>query len=230
VLAGENLREKILDLLDEYSGLLVDTFCPPDEKSSDWNTAGMPDAAAEVFGFRPAVPENADREGMMEAIYYAAEARYGERERSLGPDTMRKLEHFIYLQSIDAHWMDHLLAMDHLREGIGLRGYGQKDPKLEYKKEGYSLFMGMLDRIREDVLRKLFRVELRSEGEEEKKAEVEQFRPKQRRTAEGAQAGGRETRSEPVRKGPKVGRNDPCPCGSGLKYKKCCLLKEQAGP
>ena len=229
VLGGREMRDRILDLADEYTGLMIDVFCSADEKNTEWNTQGLEDRVAETFGFRPELRDAAnDRERMAERIYYAAEKRYGDREMELGPGTMRRLEQFIYLQSIDQQWMDHLLNMDHLREGIGLRGYGQKDPKLEYKKEGYSLFIGMLDRIREEVLQKLYRVQLASEKEEEKKVEVEQFRPKQRQMFAGAPDSAEPPRSEPIKKGPKVGRNDPCPCGSGLKYKKCCLPRDEA--
>ncbi|MBI5528936.1 MAG: preprotein translocase subunit SecA [Deltaproteobacteria bacterium] len=229
VLGGKEIRDRVLDLADEYAGLVVDTFCPPDEKREDWNVQGLEDRASETFGIRiPLAHAGTDREKMMELIYYAAEQRYGEREHEIGADTMRKLEQFIYLQTIDSQWMDHLLAMDHLREGIGLRGYGQKDPKLEYKKEGYSLFVGMMDRIREEVLMKLFRVQIAAEKEEDKKVEVEQFRPKQRQMFAGAPDKAEPPKSEPIRKGAKVGRNDPCPCGSGKKYKKYCLARDEA--
>jgi preprotein translocase subunit SecA len=229
VLGGKEIRERVLDLADEYAGLVVDTFCSPDEKREDWNVQGLEDRASETFGIRiPLAHAGTDRDKMMEIIYYAAEQRYGEREQEIGSETMRKLEQFIYLQTIDNQWMDHLLAMDHLREGIGLRGYGQKDPKLEYKKEGYSLFIGMMDRIREEVLTKLFRVQIASEKEEDKKVEVEQFRPKQRRMFAGAPDKAEPPKSEPIKKGAKVGRNDPCPCGSGKKYKKCCLSRDEA--
>ncbi|MFA6034606.1 MAG: SEC-C metal-binding domain-containing protein, partial [Myxococcota bacterium] len=228
VLGGKEIRDRILDLADEYSCLLVDTFCPPDSKTDDWNVDGLELKVNDVFGIKLSLEDAGhDRDKMMENVYYASENRYGEREKELGLETLRRLEQFIYLQSIDNHWMEHLLTMDHLREGIGLRGYGQKDPKLEYKKEGYTLFISMMDQIREDVLKKLFRIQLASEKEEERQTEVEQYKPKQRTMYTGAPEGG-ESKPQPIKKAAKVGRNDPCPCGSGQKYKKCCLAKDQA--
>jgi preprotein translocase subunit SecA len=121
----------------------------------------------------------------------------------------------IMLQTIDAQWKDHLLSIDHLKEGIGLRGYGQKDPKQEYKKEAYQLFIDMITRIRQELVGKIFWVQIAHEGDVEK---MEQHQRKQRLVFNLA---GDEPAQQPV-KSSKVGRNDPCPCGSGLKYKKCC--------
>ena len=120
------------------------------------------------------------------------------------------------LQSIDTCWKDHLLGMDHLKEGIGLRGYGQKDPVREYQREGYNLFMDMVYRIKEDTMEKLCWVQIRREEE------IEEMRPKavQNYTMNrGVEAAASATVK---RQGEKIGRNDPCPCGSGKKYKKCC--------
>jgi len=128
-----------------------------------------------------------------------------------------------------SQWIEHLKAMDHLREGIGLRGYGQKDPKQEYKKEGYDMFADMMGRIQSNVLGKLFRVQVQREDEA-----MPEYRHKKRRMtmqhggggADPANGGGK---AKTVRRaGPRIGRNDPCPCGSGKKYKKCCMAKDQA--
>jgi preprotein translocase subunit SecA len=125
----------------------------------------------------------------------------------------------VLLQTIDGQWKDHLLSIDHLKEGIGLRGYGQKNPKEEYKREAYSLFMEMMGRIRQEFLMKLFRIQLASE-EEMEQARREEIR---RRKQIFDQLGGGDASQKPViRHEEKVGRNDPCPCGSGKKYKKCC--------
>jgi preprotein translocase subunit SecA len=132
---------------------------------------------------------------------------------------MRQIERYIMLQTLDYLWKDHLLSMDHLREGIGLRGYGQKDPLLEYKKEGYEMFSAMMDRFREEVCEKLFRVKPVSEVDMERLER--RRRVEQQRMVLSRGEGGDEKKS-PVRREKKVGRNDPCPCGSGKKYKKCC--------
>ncbi|MEK7713211.1 MAG: SEC-C metal-binding domain-containing protein, partial [Deltaproteobacteria bacterium] len=142
---------------------------------------------------------------------------YKKKEDELGSEIMRQMEKFLMLQSIDGHWKDHLLSMDHLKEGIGLRGYGQKDPLIEYKREGYDMFMDMVFRVKEDVVEKLFRVQLARE--EEVPEIVEMRRPQKFIMSRGDAQEARPTTVH--NEGEKVGRNDPCPCGSGKKYKKC---------
>ena len=133
---------------------------------------------------------------------------------------LRQLEKIIMLQTIDSLWKDHLLNMDHLKEGIGLRGYGQKNPLQEYQKEGFEMFEEMVHQIQEDVVQKLFTIEVAREGVVE---EMEVQRRPQRMVLSHGGEGGAEARVAPVkRQGSKVGRNDPCPCGSGKKYKRCC--------
>jgi preprotein translocase subunit SecA len=131
---------------------------------------------------------------------------------------MRFHERMLMLQIVDSHWKDHLLAMDHLKEGIGLRGYGQRDPLVEYKKESYELFEDLMDRIEEDTLRFLFLLQ-----PVEQKKQEEQIERKQRRQQfiTSNQGGGDGASNQVKRDSPKVGRNDPCPCGSGKKFKKC---------
>jgi preprotein translocase subunit SecA len=169
------------------------------------------------------------RDRLIELAHQAAKDVYQKKEEEFGEGTLRYLEKMIMLQSIDHHWKDHLLAVDQLKEGIGLRGYGQKDPRIEYQKEAYQMFVEMLDRIKRDTVEKLFAVQIAREQEvKEMKAERKQTFVLSR--GEAAQRGGGETedgKGVTVRRdGKKVGRNDPCPCGSGKKYKKCCLLKE----
>jgi preprotein translocase subunit SecA len=125
------------------------------------------------------------------------------------------------LQVIDTQWKDHLLSIDHLKEGIGLRGYGQKDPKQEYKREAYQLFMDMMNRIREEVVEKIFWVQVAQEDEVEK-IEVEQQRQQQRMVFNLGDHEPGPAQVQPAKSKRSVGRNDPCPCGSGQKYKKCC--------
>ena len=149
---------------------------------------------------------------------------YARKEEEFTAPVMRELERVILLRVVDEFWMDHIDAMHELRQGISLRAYGQNDPVIEYKREGYDMFEAMIAAIREETVRRLFTVRLRREDpdaalQRKKVATV---------TAEGATAKGAVKR-QPVRKAVKVGRNDPCPCGSGKKYKNCCLGKEQAG-
>jgi preprotein translocase subunit SecA len=156
------------------------------------------------------------------------EQRYTEREARYDAEQMRSFERGIMLYSVDMAWKDHLLALDHLKEGIGLRGYGQRDPLNEYKRESFELFQAMKDRVEDDILQKLFRYELVTEEqmlEQRRRQErvaaprIESAPPK----VEGQRPGPSFASGAGGGRGadPKVGRNDPCPCGSGKKYKKC---------
>ena len=189
--------------------------------------------------FAPPAGKAADaRKTIEEQIFNVVEKLYRAKEQELGVDAegvpvLRRYEQWLYLQAIDTQWKDHLLSMDHLRQGIGLRGYGQKDPKQEYKKEGYEMFVQMTWRVKSAVIGNLLRLQLvrqESAQEIEQKRLAAQRRAMQRITethAEAAEGDGEgEKRPRPkqetvVRTQPKVGRNDPCPCGSGKKYKKC---------
>jgi len=151
---------------------------------------------------------------LKEVLLERARVLYEERERQMSSEIMRQLEEWVYLGSIDQHWKEHLLSMDHLKEGVGLRGYGQKDPLVEYKREGFELFKIMDDLVKTDVITKLYRVQISHESQ------VDRLQPKEQEMS-FHHGGESEVKKEPVRKKDKVGRNDPCPCGSGKKYKKC---------
>jgi preprotein translocase subunit SecA len=160
-----------------------------------------------------------NREGLVEEIYDQVLAFHQLRERQFGTETMRHLERIFMLQTVDNLWKDHLLSMDHLKEGIGLRGYAQQNPLLVYKKEGFALFEDLIDRIKTETLKVLFRVQL-AEPES-----VVNLRREQEKDLvfSGGGDGSPPPKKKPVRRGEgKVGRNDPCPCGSGKKHKKCC--------
>jgi preprotein translocase subunit SecA len=159
------------------------------------------------------------REGLVEKVRSYAKENYSRKEAEFGSDAMRYLEKAIYLQTIDNLWKEHLLAMDHLKEGIGLRGYGQRNPLQEYQKEGYQMFMELIQRIKEETVEKLFQVQMA------RPAEVARFEAKKEKPLVLSRGGGEaaEKQAPPVkRETRKVGRNEPCPCGSGKKYKKCC--------
>ena len=144
---------------------------------------------------------------------------YDKKEQDVTPEIMRELEKFVLLQGVDNQWKDHLLSMDHLKEGIGLRGYGQRDPLKEYQKEGYDLFLDMSQRIKEESVRTLLLVKLAAEEDLEELAPQRE----QEKVMSRGDGGGDGSRSKTVRRSTeKIGRNSPCPCGSGKKYKKCC--------
>jgi preprotein translocase subunit SecA len=158
-----------------------------------------------------------------------AQEVYEKKEREFEAPMLRYLEKMIMLQAIDHHWKDHLLAVDQLKEGIGLRGYGQKNPLIEYQKEAYQMFLEMMDRIKKDTLQKLFTVQIARE-QDAKELKVERRQNFVLSRGAAPQAGGQTEAGKGVtvrRDGKKVGRNDPCPCGSGKKYKKCCLPREE---
>jgi preprotein translocase subunit SecA len=222
VLAGENIRETIEAILDEMVDDMVATFCLDKTPPAEWNWASLAADFAGQFNIEADVPEPdkdlkpADLEAILKE---QVAAHLAERTELFTPPVMEHLMKVLLLQTIDAHWKDHLLSIDQLKEGIGMRAYAQRNPKEEYKREAYALFMEMMGRIRQEVTRKLFLVQLARE-EEVAEMEAEQRRERQ---ALARQGGPQPVAQEPVkREADKVGRNDPCPCGSGKKYKRCC--------
>jgi preprotein translocase subunit SecA len=240
-------QEHMLDLVEDLVVDMVGANCP--NRLSDWNLEGLSAMVKEQFGvdmkFGAPVGKAAEaRAAIEEQVYAVVEKLYRAKERELGAEqdgvpVLRRYEQWLYLQAIDQQWKDHLLSMDHLRQGIGLRGYGQKDPKQEYKKEGYEMFVQMTWRVKSAVVGNVLRLQLvRQESAEEieQKRLAAQRRALQRISeshadaASAGQDGGEAPRKQEtvVRTQPKVGRNDPCPCGSGKKYKKCHGATEAA--
>jgi preprotein translocase subunit SecA len=218
ILSAENLREEALGLAEELFDGLFGFYCPEDAYPETWDLAGLAEALASKFSYRPADMEQGalSRDEFRERIWRSAEKSYQDKETEIGPDLMRRLEKIFMLQAVDHQWKDHLLAMDHLKEGVGLRGYGQKDPLIEYKKEGFEMFEEMKQRIVEMTVESLFRV--KAAKSEDREIERRQKRQMAHLSFVG---GGEATSPQPVHAGKKVGRNDPCPCGSGKKFKKC---------
>ncbi|MDQ7821009.1 MAG: preprotein translocase subunit SecA [Armatimonadota bacterium] len=216
VLFGENLRENILDMIERLVDGLVDVHCPPDARPEEWDLAGLREAAARLIPplADVALPEGS-RDALAQALRSAALAAYERKEQEVGPQTLREIERLVLLQTIDRKWIDHLYAMDSLREGIGLRAYAQVSPLIEYQREGYDLFQRMLTEIQEEAVQVLFRVQVEGPAPAPRPLAAPARRPVAAgtpRAAAPAAAGD----------GPrKLGRNDPCWCGSGKKYKKC---------
>jgi preprotein translocase subunit SecA len=233
-------RERVLDLADEIVTNLVWTHCPEKAHTEDWDLNALGEAVKEAFNLPVKLDlEIIDREAISEALWTQIETWIKARETELGPLVFFFFARHFYLEEIDAQWIDHLKSMDQLREGIGLRGYGQKDPKIEYKKEGFDMFQQMMDRLSANVSYKLFRLRLEREQQkaaptQQQEAKLPEFKHKERRmvaqhasTQASASGGDGQAAAEPEkqktvrREAPKVGRNEPCPCGSGKKYKKC---------
>ena len=225
VLAGENIREDVQDMIREVVGSFADTYCPADQYPEEWDYDGLVEALQGQFALdiRQGQNQSVDhlkdlgRDALLEELRTTVIQAYERKEQELGSELMRYLEKLMLLQVIDHHWKDHLLGMDHLRDGIGLRGYGQKDPLIEYKREGFDMFSSMMDRIKSDALDRLFRVQA-VKGEEQPPPAVAAPPPPRMILNRGEEPAAPTTVQ---RQADKVGRNDPCPCGSGKKYKKC---------
>ncbi len=236
-------RERLLDLSDAMIGQIVDAHCGPG--TDDWDFDAIEAALSDAFNCKITVDRRAAEPlELAESAWEQVQARIAQREEELGAVgeaggrawLMYFVRHF-FLEEIDQQWIEHLKVMDHLRQGIGLRGYGQKDPKKEYKKEGFDLFGEMMQRIQSNAADKIFKVMLQPREE----ARIPSLEAKQRQmleshppagtngaaneaAASGEEIGNGAQAAKPQtvrREQPKVGRNDPCPCGSGKKYKKC---------
>jgi preprotein translocase subunit SecA len=231
ILGTENLSEWIDDLVQETIEEMVQSHVDPRTHFENWDLDGLADRFFALFGIKPTMSSfEADVDSFEEGLLTLTRETYAAREAEFGPGTMRILEKNFFLQVLDGQWKDHLYGMDQLREGIGLRGYGQKDPLSEYKMEGFGMFEAMMDRVREDTIRILYLIQM---AEEENIPQRQQqhfsmtrgpmedaFSPGQPKAPGPGQA--QPVQQTVKRDGRKVGRNEPCPCGSGKKYKKCC--------
>ncbi len=225
-------RERILDLADDVLSTTMDEFCPPHRHAEDWDLDSFSVVLKERFGFQPDFKgKSLEREAVAERLWTEVSKIIEARESEFTLPFFLYLSRHFFLEEIDARWIEHLKAMEALREGIGLRGYGQKDPKQEYKKEGYVVFGSMMGSIQKNVCEKLFHVQVQREEAAAPQIPAATPRRQQRRTIEtggGTEAqatngeGDNAEAAQPQRRNEaKVGRNDPCPCGSGKKYKRC---------
>ncbi|MHB8482397.1 MAG: preprotein translocase subunit SecA [Nitrospiria bacterium] len=219
ILKGENLKEELFDIVDEAVEDMVSFYCNPEVYAEEWDFKGLAEALQRRFsisiGFEKEAPEKSGQDALKKMILEAFSRSYEEKEKEAGSEILLKVQKQIMLTAIDTHWKDHLLAMDHVKEGIGLRGYGQKDPLVEYKKEGFEMFSAMIERIRNDMVEHLFKVRFRKETIPEKRPTF--LQPQKMILNRGEESAPRPLQRETK----KVGRNDDCPCGSGKKYKKC---------
>jgi len=221
-LAGKDIKTSIEDIISEKSIEIAEFFADEKALPEEWDFNGLKEAVFKQFNFRMNTIENdtldgLTKEGLARLIYDFAKKVYNEKESVIGAEEFRNLERIVMLQTVDNLWKDHLLSMDHLKEGIGLRGYAQQNPLIVYKKEGFEMFQDMISRIKEETLGILFRIQIAEPHE------INDLRkPKEQKLLF---SGGDDTEidKKPIKRtGKKVGRNAPCPCGSGKKYKKCC--------
>jgi preprotein translocase subunit SecA len=221
-------REQILSIAEALLDDTIEEYLDAQNAPEEWDVRGLKVQLRSHFGFDPDEEgvrlDELDRGEARDAIWSRLERRYAEKEALIGPEAMRYYERIIRLNIVDAQWKDHLLALDHLKEGIGLRGYGQKDPLVEYKKESFTLFEAMLDRIDIETVRALFLLQVTVEEPPEQRLQRRRRGQMTFTKANASAAAAGQDEGKPrtvVSDQPKVGRNDPCPCGSGKKYKKC---------
>ncbi len=219
VLGGEDLRENIRTMAGELVGETVDRFLLDGEIKDEWNLDGLRDnflgwvTTGEDLRYDTQALEEVTKEEIKELLQERIRERLEKREKELNPQLMRELERMILLRNVDQKWMNHIDDMEALKQGIGLRGLAQRDPVVEYRMEGFEMFDAMIASIREDTIKMLLTVQIKT-GEEVKR---EQVAKPTTASSDGSE------KAQPVRaQSKKIGRNDPCPCGSGKKYKKCC--------
>ena len=220
-LAGKSLKDSIWEMIRDKAEEIADTTVGDEVHAEEWNLKEIKDAVYKQFNFRlnslnHETLDGLNRDGLAELIFEAAEKVYEEREAMIGSDESRQLERVVMLQTVDSLWKDHLLSMDHLKEGIGLRGYAQQNPLIVYKKEGYELFQDMINRIQEETLGILYRIQI---AEPQR---IDDLRQPRQQEMVFSGSGESEKKKPQTRSAGKIGRNAPCPCGSGKKYKKCC--------
>ena len=217
ILMGENMRENISHMIEKIIERAMELYADEKLFPEEWDFKGLIEFCEEFFApegkLKQEELEKLSRDELHEALQATAKEAYDSREELFGQDNMRELEKVIMLKVVDAKWMEHLDTMDMLREGIGLRAYGQRDPLIEYKIEAYDMFQQMIDNIQNDIVKYIFRVNIVTQPED---------RLQQAHESHGEEAASEEKHHQPVLNKDHTGRNDLCPCGSGKKYKKCC--------
>jgi len=231
ILAQEGLKDMVAGFIEDAAEEVGFTYVDEKTHPEEWDTKAIKDAVYKQFDaqFDDKEFENLQsRDALIDLVTDEAKKTYDKKIGSIGEESFRHLEKVVMLHTLDTLWKDHLLAMDHLKEGIGLRGYGQKNPLQEYKKEGFDLFQDMIFRLKQEVCERLFKVQITREEDVASLEPVkrpQQFvlsRGESPEGVRGQRSGAMDEKLKPVHVEQKVGRNEPCPCGSGKKYKKCC--------
>ena len=246
---ADEIEDSVAAIREEVIEETVAMHIPPGSLDEQWDTDGLAAAMESEYGVSLEITRmvredpNLNADDIRDRCIEAVNAAYKEKEQQIGSDLMRSVEKQIMLRQLDHHWKEHLAAMDHLRQGIGLRSYAQKNPKQEYKREAFEMFGAMLEQVKQQTISILSRIRIQSEEEVDEMArqrrlaqeKAMQFQHAQAQTIgssseqpaagspqSGAQPAPRQQEAAPfVREGRKVGRNEPCPCGSGKKYKQC---------
>jgi preprotein translocase subunit SecA len=230
----EDISDSIQAIREDVVNAVINTYVAPQSMEEQWDTGGLSEAIEREFGQRMEIKawldedESLHEESLRERIQNEIKQVYAKKEEQLGSDMMRRFEKDVMLQILDNHWKEHLAAMDYLRQGIGLRGYAQKDPKQEYKREAFAMFQHMLESIKHDVVTFMAKVQVRFENEmreleeQTRQPQQMQFQHEDAGSALDVEEKEAPAKEQPFRRqGRKIGRNEPCPCGSGKKYKHC---------
>jgi len=225
ILGRPNLKGEVLEMAEDVADALVEQYAAADLPPDEWDWQALQDTLFKTFTLR-LHPDEIDKDGLtvgklQQLVVDRVHALYEEREQAFTPPVMRQLEKIVTLQTLDTLWKDHLLSMDHLKEGISLRGYAQKNPLQEYKKEGFDLFGTMMQQFEADVAEKAFTVQIARQEDVERMEQMRRPQPARMAMSGGGAAPQPVASASAARTADKVGRNDPCPCGSGKKYKKC---------
>ena len=225
VLDGEDLHESILKMMEDFITDTVNKYIVDENIKDDWNLIGLKEyflnwlIEPEDLDFDDEEMESITKEDILTALSKKAGEIYQAKEEEHGSEVMRELERVILLKVVDTKWMAHIDDMEELKKGIGLQSYGQKNPVIEYRYEGFEMFDDMVESIREDTIRMLLTVKLQKNEVPEREQVVKPDAPN---------AGSGDGSFDETKRVKKIGDNDPCPCGSGKKYKKCCKGKEQS--
>jgi preprotein translocase subunit SecA len=231
ILEGVNLRQTIISFLYETIDFAIANNCLEGTPQDQWDIKGMCNYLNEILPLEFYVKEEQlkgiKKDEIREVLIDAVEKSYKDREEFIGEELMRDIERYYALEVINRKWIDHLDAMDFLREGIGLRGYAQKDPIVEYKKEAYELFQDMINNIQDELVRIMYRVQPAEQPKRSRQVYSDVTEVSNEAPGMGDEMSAVQRHATSTSRKPKVGRNEPCPCGSGKKYKKCCMDKDE---
>ncbi|OGQ93570.1 MAG: preprotein translocase subunit SecA [Desulfobacula sp. RIFOXYA12_FULL_46_16] len=219
-LVEESLKPLVFEMMEDKVYDLVDEFAPEKTPALQWDLENLGNRFRQIFNYSPdfespSIPRDSAQK-LSEFLFETLKAVYDQREAAFGESITREIERHIVLQTVDTRWKEHLLSMDHLKEGIGLRGYAQQDPLRIYRKEGFDMFQGLMERVKDEIVEILFKIQISSPSQ------VDNLKKKEQQNLTFSHSDGSSIKKPVKRSSQKVQRNDPCPCGSGKKYKKCC--------
>lgn len=220
-LLEENLKSVVMEMIEDKVYDTVDEFVIEKAPIKQWDLKGLEKRIKQLFNHSPdletPLKNNYDAQKLSESLFDHLKELYNQREASIGEEIIREIEKHIILQTVDTRWKEHLLSMDHLKEGIGLRGYAQQDPLQIYKKEGFEMFHGLMELVKEEVVSILFKIQISTSSR------MDEMKRQEQSNLTFSHSDGASVKQPVKRSSKKIKRNDPCPCGSGKKYKKCCM-------